>query len=48
MCTAAAHAVFELDETGTLVVLIEEVPDDHVEAVRDAVDCCPTEALALE
>jgi ferredoxin len=46
MCAMLAPAVFQLDKTGTLVVLLADVPEEHVEAVRDAVACCPTDAIS--
>lgn len=49
MCTSMAPAAFELDDAGDLVVLIDEerVPREQVDAVQDAVSCCPVEALQL-
>jgi ferredoxin len=47
LCEAAAPAVFEIADDGDLVVLSEEAPADQVDAVRAAVDGCPTQALAL-
>jgi ferredoxin len=46
MCAMLAPAVFELDETGTLAVLVAEVPEEQVSAVLDAIACCPTEAIS--
>jgi ferredoxin len=47
MCAMLAPAVFELDKTSTLVVLVAEVPEEHVTAVQDAIACCPTEAISV-
>jgi ferredoxin len=49
MCTSMAPAAFELDDDGSLVVTIDEarVPPEQVDAVQDAVACCPVEALQL-
>ena len=47
-CEALAPAVFEVDDDGVLAVLRPEpAGDDEVDAVRDAVQQCPTGALAL-
>ena len=48
MCTSFAPEVFELDAEGNLLLLIEEPPQELVDAVQAAVDSCPVEALALE
>jgi ferredoxin len=47
LCEAAAPAVFEIADDGGLDVLSEEVPAEQADAVRAAVDGCPTRALAL-
>lgn len=47
MCTTIAPTVFDLDDAGELILLKDEVADDTDEArlVRDAVACCPVEAI---
>jgi ferredoxin len=46
-CVLAAPAVFDQDEDG-VAVLLDEAPDrDEQEAVREAVDLCPSSALRL-
>ena len=46
-CEALAAEVFEIDDDGVLVVLREQPPDEALPDVRDAVQACPTRALAL-
>jgi ferredoxin len=46
-CVMAADAVFDQDDDGVVVVLVDEVPDDEVERVREAVKLCPAQALRL-
>ncbi len=48
MCTQAAPKIFEMDDEGELVILIEDVTDEHLGDVKDAVACCPTNALQLK
>lgn len=46
-CCVSAPEVFELDDSGLLKV--EEHPDPrHRNAVEDAVDGCPTQALSVQ
>ena len=45
-CEALAPAVFEVDDDGVLAVL-REPAQDELSDVRDAVQACPTRALAL-
>jgi ferredoxin len=47
-CNSLVPEVFELDDDGISSVLIGEVPPDLVDAVTEAVDCCPTGAIVLE
>ena len=47
ICEAMAPEIFEVDENGDLVLLTEAVGDDQLDAVRSAVEGCPTEALRL-
>jgi ferredoxin len=44
MCVATAPAVFDQDDEGIVVVLVEEGPDPEV---RRAVGLCPSGALRL-
>jgi ferredoxin len=47
-CVFAAPQVFQLDDDGRLVVLIEE-PDESLRAtVEDAADVCPVQAISIK
>ena len=51
MCTQLASKVFKFeinDRKATLAILQEEVPEEELQAVKDAVDCCPVSALKLD
>ena len=47
MCTQTAPDIFGMDEEGALIILKEEVPEEHILAVEDAAACCPVSALQL-
>jgi ferredoxin len=47
ICESLAPEFFEVDESGTLVLLEEKVGDGAVRSVEEAVAGCPTEALRL-
>ncbi len=55
-CVMAAAAVFDQDDDGIVVVLVDadggavqtgEVPDDQLDNVAEAVKLCPSQALRL-
>jgi ferredoxin len=46
-CVMAASAVFDQDEDGIVMVLVDDVPEDEEEHVRDAVKLCPSQALRM-
>lgn len=46
-CVMVADAVFDQDDDGIVVVLIDEIPDDQLEHAREAVKLCPSQALRL-
>jgi ferredoxin len=46
-CEALAPAVFEVDDDGVLAVLRPAPAEDQLADVREAVQACPTRALAL-
>jgi ferredoxin len=49
MCTSIAPTVFALDSRRSLVISHDEVVSEAERAaVRDAVACCPAEALSVE
>jgi ferredoxin len=48
MCSDVAPAVFDLDDDGELVILLDEdaaVPVALVPSIRDAIASCPVAAL---
>lgn len=46
-CVMSAPAVFDQDDDGIVVVLVDDVPDAESAHVRDAVKLCPAQALRL-
>ena len=46
-CVMSAGALFDQDDDGIVVVLVDEVPDGEEAHARDAVKLCPAEALRL-
>ena len=47
VCWSLCPEVFEIVDDGYAVVLVDEVPTAHEEAVRAAVDRCPERAISL-
>jgi ferredoxin len=47
MCELEAPEVFTVPKSGTVEVLVDEPSPDQDEAVRLAVQYCPTKALSL-
>ena len=47
-CVFSAPQVFELDDDGDLVQLQGEVGDDLRDAVEEAADVCPVQAITIE
>jgi ferredoxin len=47
VCEATAPAVFQVTEEGTATVLLDSVPEQHHQAVRDAAKECPNEAVEI-
>lgn len=47
-CVMVAAAVFDQDEDGVVVVLVDEVPDSEEKHVREAVLLCPSQALRID
>lgn len=47
MCVMTDSAVFDQDDTGLVVPLVEQVPAADEELVRQAVRVCPSGALRL-
>ncbi|WP_101950565.1 ferredoxin [Mycobacterium sp. 3519A] len=46
-CVMAASAVFDQDDDGIVVVLVDEVPAGEEDNVREAVRLCPSQALQV-
>jgi ferredoxin len=46
-CVMAAGAVFDQDDDGIVVVLVDEVPEGEQTHAREAVKLCPSEALRV-
>lgn len=47
-CVSAAPDVFDLDDAGLVVLLVEEPSADRADAVRLAVQMCPVAAIAVD
>jgi len=47
-CMAEAPEVFDYnDETGKVILLLDEVSDDRADEVHRAVDACPVQAISV-
>jgi ferredoxin len=46
-CVMAADAVFDQDDDGIVVVLVDDLPEAEVEHAREAVRLCPSQALRV-
>jgi ferredoxin len=46
-CVMSAPAVFDQDDDGIVLVLVDEVPDDELIRVCQAVKLCPSQALQV-
>lgn len=46
-CVMAADAVFDQDDDGIVVVLVDEVPEGEEDNAREAVRLCPSQALRV-
>ena len=42
-----ADALFDQDDDGIVVVLVDEVPDGDEDLAREAVKMCPSQALKI-
>ena len=47
LCTDICPEVFDVQDDVT-VVLVDLIPSEHKEAVREAAEACPTEAIIVE
>ncbi len=46
-CVMTSDVIFDQDDDGVVVVLVDEVPDGEIEHAREAVWLCPAAALKL-
>lgn len=46
-CVMVASAVFDQDDDGIVVVLVDDVPADEEEHAREAAKLCPSQALRV-
>ena len=46
-CVMVADAVFDQDEDGVVVVLVDDVPEGEEDRAREAVKLCPSQALRI-
>ena len=48
ICESMAPDIFEVDDDGKLLLLRDDITDDELQSVEEAVTGCPTEALRIE
>jgi ferredoxin len=48
ICESMAPDLFEVNDGGELVLLKDDITDDELQSVEEAVAGCPTEALSIE
>jgi ferredoxin len=48
ICESMAPNIFEVGDDGKLVLLKDDITDDELQSVEEAVAGCPTEALRIE
>jgi ferredoxin len=48
ICESVAPEFFEVNDAGQLVALKQDITDDELQSVEEAVAGCPTEALRIE
>ena len=48
ICESMAPDIFEVDDDGKLLLLKDDITDDELQSVEEAVAGCPTEALRIE
>jgi ferredoxin len=46
-CVMVADSLFDQDDDGFVMVLIDEVPGDEEDRAREAVKMCPSQALKI-
>ena len=48
VCVMSTEVVFDQDDDGIVVLLVDDVPADEQDNTRKAVQLCPSGALTLE
>lgn len=48
LCTQVCPEVFEMGDSGVAEVILEEVPENLEDNVREAADGCPVEVITVE
>ena len=46
-CVMVADSLFDQDDDGIVMVLVDEVPGDEEDRAREAVKMCPSQALKI-
>lgn len=46
MCTTLCREVFAINDDGYAEVQVPEVPDGQEDAAREAIECCPEQAIS--
>ena len=46
-CVMVAEHLFDQDDDGVVVVLVDEIPGDEEDKAREAVKLCPSQALTV-
>ena len=47
-CVMVADSLFDQDDDGIVVVLVDEIPADEEDKAREAVKLCPSQALTIK
>ena len=47
-CNVIAEGIFEMDDDGLAKAVVEEIPEEKEEDVKDASESCPTGAIEVE
>ncbi|MCW2856556.1 MAG: fdx2 [Marmoricola sp.] len=48
ICESLAPDFFEVNDDGDLVLLKDDITDDELQSIEEAVAGCPTEALRIQ
>jgi ferredoxin len=48
MCTTLCSDVFIINDDGYAEVVVDEVPAEHEAAAREAIECCPEQAISSD